>query len=706
MISTKSSSGEPAELIVESNGNWTPWRRLVKSINKLMAIFFLLCMLIAKISLAGECLDDSKDVYLELKEIYKNAKTGTPNGEFSGRCWQDKEYDDKIYSLLKKMSIDKSLDSITRSEAIRMYGPSDIATLLSVIEESKGEVRESAIIELLLLQYDMPSKNNPDFNLVEYLRRLIPAEKNKDLKKNMVEAMAATSTTNNLDFDDFVAFCKQNKISINDDLIFRFSGLKPVEYIFSSKKLAAQEPMYSDKEAMNMFFQYSKEISKRLGEHLELEFPSRYLERITAVDLRLLKNGIYAYHGKNFRSKVLQYYFYGDYDYIQQFCNNGICGTRETKKKKYLDDTLTATDRANLHAIGNEEARRAKLAFKEDVFIENYDLQAFIKGTADNYTLSSPELRRIIQLKIDWERKQGWIWDKKGISCWDLKSGKRIKLYAKAKGPIGYNGARRLLSYQTGTNLVIEKIDSEEKILQHPLTEHDTEFPQSTLNVFSDNGKFFVYSSGYIFNQRNMFVFDTEHKTLRKLDFGINFYIWGSDQNGLGIVAPAKILNNSTLLVFMSVRGISLGLGIASLLDVTKPRYLEYRFRKSGPSAVFTIATDELRRYLYIDPGFHEPIQRFSLDDILRAKKEFPKWQVTIDPGKADLRYIYSLYAQSDRLFRGDSGVLGVLDLNQKVGNDTNKLSSGSAFDVLLHEGLYATGHDEGYVVIKRFPAR
>ena len=79
---------------------------------------------------------------------------------------------------------------------------------------------------------------------------------------------------------------------------------------------------------------------------LKDELSAEYLHTLNKTQLRLLRNGVYAQHGRPFKDKILQKFFYNSY----------YASYKENKN--YSDAMLTELDKRNIALIKNEERTR------------------------------------------------------------------------------------------------------------------------------------------------------------------------------------------------------------------------------------------------------------------------------------------------------------------------------------------------------------
>jgi hypothetical protein len=310
----------------------------------------------------GECLQSDKEIYESLLSTYKQAITGTPTGYYgwiSQGCWEgNPELDAKLNKLLEAMMRDRRLHPESVAGVVNIYlqifGPTRI--IMDMLDSSEGIARESIIKKLIYTQ------ESDSFNKTGFLKKHIPLESNSVLKQLMLETLAGSKV---ITLSDYIELCNEHDIMVDENYVLNIKGLAPLEYIFSVKNLIHEKPDYQNKAKLKEYFRYSKHIYNRLSGRLEIVFPEKYLNRMTSADLRLLRNGIFASYGKDFKTDYLQDYFYGSYPYVMKFCREGHCGKKDTVKRKFVISDLTDTDRKNITKIVEIEGFRKKAAYRE-----------------------------------------------------------------------------------------------------------------------------------------------------------------------------------------------------------------------------------------------------------------------------------------------------------------------------------------------------
>ncbi len=108
-------------------------------------------------------------------------------------------------------------------------------------------------------------------------------------------------------------------------------------YIFSDPRAYEDSNYFQSNYEGRFFFSLLK--------HLELEFKIEWLKKLPPHQLKLLRNGIFATYGWEYKDPKLKNWFNS---YLTRTCRNGVCGKAIDK---YNDSLLTAIDKKNIDMI-------------------------------------------------------------------------------------------------------------------------------------------------------------------------------------------------------------------------------------------------------------------------------------------------------------------------------------------------------------------
>lgn len=661
-----------------------------------MLAVFLTIILNGKVY-AGECLGPSEEEkYQSLLLAYQKLEESVQQDIlpiYGSRCWSpNNDINEKTRILLEKILHDDRINDKNHLNAvdcyIELYGPN--VFLQPVIKSLTGIDREKIIEKLLYF------KLTETFGSESFFKDEISKESNVKLKQKMVERLANEYLGR---FYEFERYCRENNLEITPHVLVRFKDLDALNYLYEKTDFLAEKfsaPYdYADS--------YSDYIYRVLARNLEKVFLEKYLESLEGKELRHLRNGIFATYGKNFKSKNLQYYFYGSYSYVQLFCRNGTCGLNKPKGS-YKESDLTEIDKANINAILNVESERSKTnKNNQNVFVENYNFSEFINGSKDNFVFSSSTIHELKQFKIDWDRHEIFLWDKRGVSGWNYLTGKRFKLINNARGPIGLAPNKRLIAYQINGNVVVENIDDSRILFNATIERPMHNNWINTVNYFTKGETFFVTQV----ERGRLKVFNTS----TELNNDVDFARWSARSNELICTdtgsASITLLNSPIAetdgkqLIGM----VSDGLFVFPLDNPQMIKHIEFDYNDKR-AGYCSISLSPNQEYLYADPGFKGFITRFYMEEIDKAQDTSQVFHRLVSPGNQDLRYIATLKATDDFLFRGSTSSFGWINLSGSENSGTNSYKgiSGSASDISVDKRMLALGDSRGFVVFKKFP--
>jgi len=656
----------------------------------------LVVIFLSNVAFAGECLGPSEEErYKSLLESYEKFKAGeAANGPlqiFENWCWSpDSELDTSLRHLLEEIVQDENLGQGDHYNALSnyldFYGPN--AFTAPYIEKSTGQTREKLIEKLLYKKF-------PDsLDSTTFFKREISKETNPKLKGKMVERLAGNYVNR---FNDFYQYCSANNLEISPHAIVRFMDMDALSYLVEKTDYLSGKfgPPYDYASS------YSDFIYKVLAKNLDVVFPLEYLKHVSEKELRLLRNGIYATYGRNFKSKNLTYYYYGSYPYVKMFCRGDVCGLTKARGT-FKDDDLSETDKENLARILRVEGEK-KAEDAESLFVESYDFESFINDSKDNFVFSSPKIQQLKHLKIDWDRNQVFIWDKFGVSGWNYLTGKRFKFIKKAKGPIGLAPGKRLIAYQLNGEVVVEHLDDGKVLFVAPIGRSRPDEWINTVNYFTEDGTFFVTQV----ERGQLKLFNTTTQQVDQVDFA-RFSPRRGELSCTGYGSASINLINSPIVETANNQLIGLlygGLFIVPLDDPQKIKFLEFDDNDKS-EGYCSIALSPNQEYLYADPGFKKFIARFYLDEVVNTQDGPRFYRDNIDAGDRDFGYIATLKATDDFLFRGNTSVLGWVNLGygQNSGTETFEGLGGSSVDISVEKNILALGDSRGYVVFKKLP--
>lgn len=675
-----------------------------------IAVLISSIFLIPLVGYCGECLESDEEMYQGMLQSYEEAKDGkalTYFGWISQGCWGiDRRHEKKrgegdltrqLLDLFRNMIKDPQLHEETKAAVINLYGTFSGADdfLLEQFRTATGKPR-AAIMSRLMTADDTAHFSRSNF-LKEHAAKEVDLEMQKELLHHLAQATP---------FPEFRTYCAKNGIAITEEFLVKDypADLNALAYLYDTVLSKRPTPDIRDPVSMTRYFSYSSHIYGVLARNLDAEFPTHYLKSIRSGELRWLRNGIMAYYGKHFRSKALEYYFYGSYPYIQRFCRQTGCGAKEKPAKGYRDSNLTKNDLANINAIAAIEDARQKAGYKEiNYFVENYDLASFIKGAADNVTLSEKDMNQIYQLKLDWTNKSVWLWDRKGVSCWSLETGKRIKFYKRGTGPLAFHGKTRLLAYQMNNEVVLENTDTGAKVYRAELGRFEEHRPDKILNTFSTDGSFFVYIDYNVKTwQSDMKIVNTSNGSIRLVKPlpDISFRFYDIEDRGERLGNPLVFLDKNKYIVARVNIGSNLhcdkndkkAIMILPLNEPDKMRLI--------PTDTCAIALDAKNDEVYFDQG-GGPIMVFKSRDILAAVGSMPASIRSLKVGNADIRYMKRLIVSDAFIIRVDYSYFGFLPLTGSDQGNTKILAITHIFDIDLDASIVALADPRGFVVVR-----
>jgi|GEM_PF-3366218 len=694
-------------------------------------ILFFICLTFnCRDVYCGECLSSDEDMYNYVLEFYKKAIIGDENlqyGSIDLHCWRgDEDLNGKLKETFEKMISDARLHPVYIKEVaaiyIKMFGPTEF--ILDYFKRSQGLVR-SAIIENLMYQ-----NNISTFDVISFIKEQIQVVTDIELKRQLIETLASKKSIN---YREFIQFCQDNKIIPEDKVIYNFREVEALEFIFNARKLENEQAHYSDKGQMKHFHRYSKYIHNVLAYNLDQVFQKKHLDRMTLEDLRYLRNGILASYGKMFQSKLLQYYYYGEYPYVNQYCHNGKCGLGERKKGGYKSSDLTEIDKTNIVNIAKIEEHYKEIGYNESgLFIENYDIQAFLNNSSKRFTFSSPNLINLKQIKLNWENNEIWTWDKYGIVGWNLKTGKKNHFIEKGKGPISFSPKNRLLSYQQNNKLVLKNVDSNKIIYQQDLKKYKDRRLNERYSLFSKDEEYFIFSTYDDDYDKyadtitfSILQISSGKKREIKLPYIYKFYYL--DMTNFVSPEPFIITEDNQYIIALILKEENTYFAVIPVASQENVYY-----KNSGlPNGVLSMVADQKNENIYLSLYYKSStIFGYTIKNILNKEQSTTAPELIIDCVDSVFGYPNLLKCVDNYIFRDDGFNLAWINLAElrqldaKQYNEKNikvpKLEinkhkiitqkrmfrefSIQSFDISGNNKLIAACNEKGFIVIEHFP--
>lgn len=692
-----------------------------------IAVFVFLIVLSALSAYAGECLQSDQEMFDDLKINYSAMLSGGYHhgGWSPTQCWEgdDKVLNGKLRSLAIEIISDDRLQLADKYESV------------SILNMLKSFGDDDAILKKIkdVLYYVVVNAEDQWPNALTILKKHFDAYdafiEFYNEPKNSVNRMQAIHIVSDYFVSDtrYKSFLENNMKHIRNEYTFKLiwpkfrvvtkqtneyyynyikdnNMMDMLGHIMSVEKdiglilYLIEKTEYSsvglseiNKDDYNDYFKFSKGIFELLQRRLDMVFPRVLLKRMRPQELRLLRNGIFAFHGRNFKSKNLQFYYYGDSENIKKFCKGLVCGSSSNRNNQFKESMLTETDRVNIENVAEIENINRQIVGSGEEYIENYDLSKFENIESDNLTINSSKFRELIQVKLDWPGRTLWAWSNKGVSGYDLGTGESIFYEQNAQGPLSLNAAKRLISYVKNGEIILHSIDGKVENLKISADKNIDTFPNKFICTFSPDGRVFVYNKN-----GKIYVYDLDNMSTLELKLS-NIHIDGINSSGWReYYEPYTYTNKGSKLLLMVTNN-----ALDSRYRTRSIAVIPYdspfnAYLINTPAPVYTMTVDKNDDYLYFDHGYTSGIYGYKMDGLLNSNNmDNPK---IIETGKESSYSTTRLYYYDNGFIRINKSSFPYLDASKK-GSRMKPNYGYPDFD--FKNGVYASGHDEGYVVIR-----
>ena len=325
----------------------------------LMFVVSIATGLLIEDCLAGECMQSRQ----EMLDAYNKAIANiieNPNADYYSpgivHCWYhwdpnypngelNEELGEAILFTLRHQNIEEYVKTESLEIACSAAPGNLFHEMIRLLKEKEGDQRDLVFRAILeIWKYNAhKDKNIANYNYIKLFKNVLPEEFTPPFKDKVFISM----TSNDYWLRNFYiamgkvysfGYLKAKKILIENDLFYPSNCNCYFGYIFRDPRAFEDSNYQAHNHKSSLFYS--------LLRHLELEFKIEWLQKIEPHQLRLLRNGIIATYGWEFKDRKLKNWFNACLAKI--VCRNGICG----KVNDRFDGTLlTDIDKKNLALI-------------------------------------------------------------------------------------------------------------------------------------------------------------------------------------------------------------------------------------------------------------------------------------------------------------------------------------------------------------------
>jgi hypothetical protein len=317
----------------------------------------------------GECLQTRQEMLNEynkaITRLIRNPNTDPNLGPWIERCWYywdprypNGELNDKlgetILSVLKNKDIKENVKIKCLEIACNAAPQNLFPEMIRILKDSEG-IRQELAFRAILEIWKYNANNNPKiagYDYIKLFKNTIPDASSPPFKDKVYIYNYGKGQRPITQQDYWLCslysamgqvypydYLKIKKILIDSNLFF------PSNCTFG--KIFQDPRAFEDADYRHHDFESNLFFS--LLNHLELEFKIEWLNKIKKHQLRLLRNGIMASYGWEFKDPKLKAWFD---TYLAATCRNGVCGRVNDRFNKNL---ITDIDERNIALIKSLE---------------------------------------------------------------------------------------------------------------------------------------------------------------------------------------------------------------------------------------------------------------------------------------------------------------------------------------------------------------